>query len=493
MNAKRALPALSLVLSLASTAPTEAAAPAEAASAIKAATPAFALVGRSLVVATPGGDASVDLGCAPLAALAAGDRVHVACGADGAVEVALGPAPAVVAHRSYDAAVTGHFVLDGAVWVRLARVEARPLEASTSAPVGAPPVTPSSLPEPAATPAPSRLAVLERHPGRVIVASPPDAPLERGAHVELFVEHPVDLGGGAGATREERVAIGRVSAAGDGRAEVELGLGERVPPSALARPTSAPLTASMFTSPRLPGLWDLRFALRPFLALGTVGFGMVDELRATWRFEAPVAVHAMVEPLGLGIADAGNILALAGNVVVTYDSALFEVGLGLGWSAVNGDLLTSSYDSGSGTGSYEFKRVKHGLSLAQLARLGATDGLNLSIFNSFILHDDEFKYGGTRVSVQVPVDERLWFVMTGGGGLAGYAFGEIGLRVLVTGNGDRGTVFLTPTLGAAGLFGETEVSCTVWNPTLGQEEAGTCTQDIDYSGPMVGIIMEYRP
>lgn len=453
---------------------------------------------RALVVRPGAGpEATLDLGCDPLGLLQLADRVHVACGPDGAVEVALGPPPAIVARRVFEGAVTGHFLLDGEVWVRLARVEARPLVAANGiAPSG--PITsgPTTVPTPSApsvTPAPAnRLPLLERHPGRVIVEAPADLGLTRGQHVELFVERTVDLGGGSSATREQRVAIGVVAAVGEGRAEVELGLGERVPAGAMARPTSAPLTASMFVSPRLTDLWELRFAFRPFLALGTVGFGMVDDLRATYRFEAPVALHLVLEPAGVGIADDGNILALAGNLVATYDSALFEVGLGLGWSAVNGDLGWGA-DEASAGGDYEFKRVKDGFSLAQLARLGAVDGLNITILNSFLLYDDKFNYGGTRATVQVPVSERLWFIAAGGGGSSGYAFGEIGLRVLVAGNGDHGTVLLTPTLGGAALFGETEESCQVWNSSTQTNEPGTCVTDIDYGGPMVGIAVEYRP
>lgn len=456
------------------------------------------LRGRALVVRPVAGpEAALELGCDPLGLLHVADRVHVACGPDGAVEVALGPPLTIVARRVFEGAVTGHFILDGEVWVRLARVEARPLVAASAiAPPGpgspGPIAVPTSPAPPVRHATAPRLPLLERHAGRVIIGAPADLELTRGQHIELFVERTVDLGGGAAATREQRVAIGVVAAVGEGRAEVDLGLGERIPAGALARPTSAPLTASMFVSPRLTDLWELRFALRPFLALGTVGFGMVDDLRATYRFEAPVALHLVLEPAGVGIADDGNILALAGNLVATYDSALFEVGLGLGWSAVNGDLGWGA-DEASAGGDYEFRRVKDGFSLAQLARLGAVDGLNITILNSFLLYDDRFNYGGTRATVQVPVSEHLWFIAAGGGGSSGYAFGEIGLRVLVAGNGDHGTVLLTPTLGGAALFGETEERCQVWNSSTQTNEPGTCVTDIDYGGPMVGIAVEFRP
>ena len=66
-------------------------------------------------------------------------------------------------------------------------------------------------------------------------------------------------------------------------------------------------------------------------------------------------------------------------------------------------------------------------------------------------------------------------------------YGEVGLRVLLRGSGDRGSLFLTPTIGGGYLFGEKDETCgTVAGAAV------TCTRDVSYGGPMVGIGAEWR-
>ncbi len=450
-------------------------------------------------------------------------RAYVACGADGVVTVQVKPTLAVLGRRVVDGVVRGLFLAGGTVWARTERVEARPVTALPSAGVvgvatrlapeaglgAAPPKegTPSGAAGSAEVSARGTSAqraemaaadqdavpVVAIGAGYVDIAGGRDHGLARGGHVELFTESDLDLGGGQKATRERRVAVGRLAAVSEHRARVELGLGERIPQGAKARWVALPLTASMWTPRRLGGMWELRAALRPFLALDTKGVGFVNDLSATYRFDAPAAIHLMLEPAGFGIAAKGNVLALAGNVVGAYDTDFFGIGLGLGWSAVNGDVVARSDASvapaGSSPTAYALKRVKDGLSIAQYARLGAVDGLRLTVFNTFLLYEDRFHYGGTRVTFQTPVAERLWVMVSGGGGQAGYTFGEVGLRVQVLGSGDHGTIFVTPTLGGGALSGQTERDCYDWE-TPGAD--GKCIKDVSYGGPMVGIGVEWR-
>ncbi len=438
----------------------------------------------------------LSLGCRGTSLLRVGDRAHVACGEAGAVEVALGPPLEIVARRSFDAAVTGFFELDGAVWVRLARFEARPLHHVAPdvallqpAPTPTPATPPTFVPlakAPPMAPVQHHLPIVARHAGRVVVEAVDGVVFERGQHIEIFTDTTIDLGDGAVGKREACIAVGRVTVVGERRAEVELGLGERVPEGASARITEKPISSSRYTSRRLSDILDLRFAFRPFLAMDTVGFGSVNEIRATWRFDAPFALHATLDPAGVGFAELGNILALAGSVVASYDTDYFEIGLGLGWSAITGGFGFADEVGSFDGGDFEFRRVRDGFALSQMARLGSLDGIHLHVFNTFLFDGDAFIYGGTRASAQIPVADDLWLIIAGGAGAAGYAFGELGLRVLVHGNGDHGTLFLTPTLGGAGLMGETEETCS-WDTER------VCVQSISYAGPMVGIIVEYRP
>jgi hypothetical protein len=77
-------------------------------------------------------------------------------------------------------------------------------------------------------------------------------------------------------------------------------------------------------------------------------------------------------------------------------------------------------------------------------------------------------------------------LLRGGGGGAGYGFGELGVRVLLVGNGDRGSVFFTGALGGLGVFENTTYVCK--EPTFEFD----CTQTVTYAGPMLGAGAEWR-
>ena len=72
----------------------------------------------------------------------------------------------------------------------------------------------------------------------------------------------------------------------------------------------------------------------------------------------------------------------------------------------------------------------------------------------------------------------------GGGGI-GYGFGEVGLRVRVRGNGDTGSVFLTPSLGYADVYSSVCVDS-------GYRDIPCYSSSVHQSGPMVGFGVEYR-
>jgi hypothetical protein len=242
-------------------------------------------------------------------------------------------------------------------------------------------------------------------------------------------------------------------------------------------------------------VWEISANLRPFLALGSFGFGVLADGAVGRRLDNNLHVQLRLDPVGLGLADEGNVLAAGANLIASYDTELFEVGLGAGWSAVNdnldGDAFVTTEEDGAGGITTEVDRVRSGLSIAQLVRLGAVDGINLTAYNTFIFYRDQFNYGGTTGQLQFPINDRTWILMRGGGGVAGYAFGEVGLRVLLQGNGDRGSLYLTPTLGGGGVFGETDCN---GDDTYEQyvDQDGECFEEVSYAGPLVGLGVEWR-
>jgi hypothetical protein len=122
------------------------------------------------------------------------------------------------------------------------------------------------------------------------------------------------------------------------------------------------------------------------------------------------------------------------------------------------------------------------LTVVQLIRLGAQDGLNLTARTSVVLFHSEFGFGGMVASLQIPVNSGYWLTLAGGGGDLGYGFGEVGLRTLLDGNGGAGSKFLYVSAGGGGVF-ESSSKCA-----FDFCSSGT----MGYGGPMAGIGGEWR-
>ena len=467
------------------------------------------------VTAPDGRSYRIESPCTGLSAATDAGRLYVACGDEGLAIFSLEvpSTPQLEAVRDLGGRVTGFHRVGDEMWVELVRREARPVatlvETLALLPAPAPPAPPpAASPRPKVEASPSdagtpvagaeatgdRAAamvgeILEGRGSRVVVGLGREQGLAPGGRVAFFVTRDIPLGGGEVARQDEIVAVGEVVAASADRAEVELGRNEAVPAGARARPTTAASTANRWLPPRAEGLWEFRFNLRPFLALGGLGFGTVSDAAVGVRLEGAVHLEALFEPLGLGLAREGNIIALAGSAVAAYDTRFFEVGLGAGWSALNNE-------AGRAVEVDEvpvFENVRSGFALVQVARLGAQDGIHLAARNTFLLYDEAFHYGGTVGELLVPTTDRSWLFARGGGGAAGFGFGELGLRLLLSGNGGRDSFFVSASLGGAALFADREVSCTLPDPGTGQEVRTTCAESFDYAGPMVGFGIEWRP
>jgi hypothetical protein len=144
------------------------------------------------------------------------------------------------------------------------------------------------------------------------------------------------------------------------------------------------------------------------------------------------------------------------------------LGLGFGLQTVN------ATDFGLEPGS--------GMTVVQLIRFGARDGLNFSARTNIALFHSQFQFGGMTGTGQIPLTRGYWFLVSGGGGTVGYGYGELGLRVLLAGNGLAGSKFLTVTAGGVGVF--RSGSC--------DETFSSCSEDVSYGGPMAGVGGEWR-
>lgn len=424
-----------------------------------------------------------------------GTSLLLACASAGVWEVALDETgPRFVRSVELGGDAVGFFTeSDGRLWVKLTVLQAKPLSAATpvapsvagaahfsdSAPLGLPlPVDAAARP---AAPASTRNSgppqgpavrshgqVLRNVPDGVVISLGSNDGLARGDKIELALELEDGIASGDEVVSREVIAVGVVTSLSERHAKVRLGLNESVPVGALATRTRSQATASLAAPPRVAAVWHLEAIGRPFAALGELGGGILLSGTFGRRFASGLHLWGVVDPLGIADAEArSSIGAFNAAVFATYDSQYFEMGLGLGGQSVN----ETGFELEPGSG----------LSAAQYIRLGAVDGLSLAVRTSVVLFHSEFAFGGMVGTAQIPVTRGYWLQFGGGGGDLGYGYGEIGLRVLLRGNGGAGSTFLSVAAGGAAVF--RSASCQQFDP---------CGEELSYGGPMGGLGGEWR-
>lgn len=427
--------------------------------------------------------------------------LYVGCAGEAKIlEIDLPEAGAPTIKRTIEApgVVKSLAVVDGAVWVWTAvtSVEVDALEelARAAKPTA---IAPAEFEEPPVEEAPEEAPtprvvgeVVKLEPGAAIIDLGTRDGLTKKSRIEFYLERKVDLGDGNEVIRQRRLSVAEIDVLGDARARVELGLNEAVPLGALARPTDAQVTSRSITAPRVPGITEISFMARPFLALGTLGGGALMDATVTHRFDIPLTLDLFVTPLAFGAArDGGNVLTFGVDGVVSYDTTPFQVGLGVGTSrAANPDLPSQVAEEPDIASAMIF-------TTSQFARLGPRDGLNLTVLNFFDLYEGEFSFGGLTATAQIPTNafmNNTWLILRGGGGArTGHFFGELGIRVLVRGNGLPGSIFMTPTVGGGAVTSVTYERCSPYELPPERSD-GYCLNQVTYGGPMIGFGMEWR-
>jgi hypothetical protein len=441
--------------------------------------------------------------CDRRATIGDGTRTILACGEAGLWVVRdEGEGKFVlVATQDLGGDVIGLFHRDDSIWAEISRLEARPVLPSGS---GAPSATTgaAALPdvptveEPDEPPAivkppvkkvagkagvweqdpepetPAEGVVVELGLGDVVVNLGRADGLEHGDRVELTAVTSEKVGSES-AKRRHVVAVGVVTAVSERFARVRLGINERVPLGATATPVSAKETNRRLTPPRPAGLWEVEFMARPFLALGEFGGGFLLDAAVGYRFESDLHVELAFRPFGWGAGEGKpSITPVTSFAKVSYDRELFEVGLGFGLQTVN----ITGFGAEAGTGTL----------FSQGARIGARDGLHFDARSDVVLFHSRFEFTGFVGSGQIPVGQTSWLILEGGGGSSGYGYGEIGVRVLLRGNGDRGSVFFNGSVGGVAIIQEQELVCG------GEGFTFTCFETTTYAGPMLGAGAEWR-
>ena len=314
--------------------------------------------------------------------------------------------------------------------------------------------------------------VTEAELGEVVVSLGSKDGLKHGDRIELSVATKEAVGGET-ATRRRIASIGVVTTVSEGYARVKLGLNEQVPVGATARVVTKGPTESRTAPPRAAGLYEVGLKVRPFAALDGLGAGVLTQGWVGYRFESELYVSAEIHPFAYADGEGTEaVVPVSGTVNVAYDRDIFSIGMGFGGQTVK----STDFQVESGSG----------ILIAQYLRLGARDGLYLSLRSDIVLFHSLFEFAGLVGAAQLPVGSGTWLVAEGGGGDAGFGYGELGVRALFRGNGGPGSLFFSVVVGGVTVFEERQALCG------GPDFVFQCDERVSYGGPMLGVGVEWR-
>lgn len=300
--------------------------------------------------------------------------------------------------------------------------------------------------------------------GYVVIDAGEQDGIEEGQGILFSVTQQRRIDGETVSENEVEAARGRVSVVGANQSRVKLKLNHRAPEGARARIAEIDMDPGT-SARRVGGLTVVEGALRPFLPLGNIGIGSLVDARIAYYFDIDFALEWSIAPLGFTVTDNPNdVLSYASNLVASYDSQYVQAGLGMGIA--------------QNRGADEFITV----SAVQHARFGSRDGTHFAGTTNFIVSEgDGWQFGGLRLKMLFPmwtVLDRTWGLLRFQSGAPGQTFFEMGLQILVNGNGTEGSTLVTP------LVGYGSIQST--SPDKPQHER------INYHGPLVGMQLEQR-
>ena len=331
-------------------------------------------------------------------------------------------------------------------------------------------------------PEPVRGTVVEVRGGHALVDRGSEHGLAPGMHMRVESTQPVkarDMDTGETIVRasDELLAVAEVVEVTAGRAKLALGPGDDARVGDDAASTGDPLTADPATPGRTGGMLTVEGAVRPFLGVNTLAFGMINDLRVSYRFRVPFKLTVAMDPFGLVVGREGSGLPGHAGVIGALDADYFGFGFGVG---------------------YAWSLAKQtGVSFRQGFRFGAYDGVMFEGSNEFILalptpegfdgptrEDAEFIWGGARGIFRWPTGPRSRMALEGGGALNGYAFGLLDLYVALAGTGGPGTFWLRVG-GGVGWLWDNPAEHSLPDP--GHEDADMAS-GFQLSGPQIGPV-----
>ncbi len=438
-------------------------------------------------------------------------RLYISCGTRGVLLVSItDPAsPEPLELKPVQGTVTDLFVVQNRVWIEFADGSAQPADevlglpaevipptaaaepatpepaASAPAPTSAAPAQPEAAAQPQASstqapaaPQPELVGqVIDSGPGFVIISLGRKDGIERGMNIELTEKAPLRLTSGMESFEERFLDIGIVTGLEDSTAQVSLSRNVQVPKSEIiAHLTDKSIEQSPAFAPRVKNTTITKVGVRPFLPLSDRGIGFVMDASFGYRFSFPLSLDIEISPFTSAFLSENSTLTFAGAGLLSYDSDRFQLGIGTGFSRVRQPGLFSGKLHNDGN--------DIAWSVVQALRIGSYDGRHIGLQTRFVMLDT-WTFEGITLNVQRDMSflgDNNWLVGRLSHGLTGQTSLEVGLRMLLRGNGGNGSIFLTPLVGAV----------LVGYANCDENASTTCTDKNLTGGPMIGASMEWR-
>jgi hypothetical protein len=226
---------------------------------------------------------------------------------------------------------------------------------------------------------------------------------------------------------------------------------------------------SLFAPPRPRGVTRVELVSRPFLGLVGNSWGQVGEARVEHHFHLPFMLGAELAPVAVASSGDGTGAVTHARVVAGYVSDHLTIGFGVG-----------SRLQRFGTS---------GLSLAPQVRLGSLDGLNLSLSYTHTVARNKYSgrpsvgFANVVGKLSVPLARPLTLELSGGMSLDAWAYGTLGLRQRLVGDGGPGTWYVSGAFGVAMVIDRAQCNYDAVVP---------CTASASSYGPTLAVGVEHR-
>jgi hypothetical protein len=235
-------------------------------------------------------------------------------------------------------------------------------------------------------------------------------------------------------------------------------------------PSGAPPAATLMAPPRSSAFTRVVVEVRPFVGLtGNGGGGAISDLAIEHYFPGPLKIWAELAPVAVGIDRFDSGAVIHGRLGAAYVADMVEVGLSAG-----GRL------QGLGTDGY---------SIATHLRLGALDGLRLSVSYGYLIARNDStgqigaSFSNVRVKLGVPVNRRTRLFADGAFSYDVWLYAIVGLEQALGGDLTRAPWRLSAGFGPAWIIDRFGCRNRYPSPCVGSAFA---------VGPTIGVGVERR-